>query len=42
MIKDDVMEMRRAFWDKYDGRITQEQLETITAEIMGRQLKLEG
>jgi len=40
MIRDDVMEMRRAFWDKFYGRTTQAELEAKVKEIMGRQASL--
>ncbi len=34
---DEVMEMRRLFWKKYYGAISQSQLEAAVKEIMSRQ-----
>ena len=38
--RDDIQEMRRLFWLKFDGHITQEELERETARICDKQLSL--
>lgn len=38
--RDDIAEMQRLFWLKYDGQITQEELERETERICDKQLIL--
>ena len=40
MIRDDVMEMRSAFWAFYEGKISLAEMQAAIKEIMNRQGKL--
>lgn len=40
MINEDIMQMRKLFWFKLEGEITQAELERRVDEIIGRQLKI--
>jgi len=40
MMRDDVMEMRSAFWAFYEGKISLTEMQAAIAEIMNRQGEL--